>query len=73
MRAKGIFFRLWIFGSLPDDNIYCHALEGGRTSRLDDVTNRSSSCHHHRTTVDAVASSGPQQHRGSVASHRGLP
>ena len=44
-----------VFGSLDDDGIYCHAFEGGRASRLDDVTLQSSSCDHHRRVVDAVA------------------
>ena len=73
MPAKGVVFRFWIFGSLLDDGIYCHAFEGGRASRLDDVTFQSSSWHHYRRAVNAVASSGRQQQYGSVASHRGLP
>ena len=73
MPAKGVLFRLWIFGSLLDDGIYCHAIEGARASRLDDVTFQSSSYHHHGRAINAVASSGRQQHRGSVASHRSLP
>ena len=62
-----------IFGSLLYDGVYCQASEGCRASRLDDVTFQSSSCHHHRRAVDAVACWGRQQHRGSVASHRCLP
>ena len=73
MPAKGIFLRLWIFGSFLDDGIYCQALERGRASRLDDVTVGSSSCRHYKRHVNAVASSVRQQHRGSVAFHRGLP
>ena len=73
MPAKGIFFRLWVFESLLVDVIFCHALEEGRASRLDDVTFESSSCHHFRKAVDAVASWGRQQQCGSVATHRGLP
>ena len=46
---------------------------GGRASRLDDVTFQSSSFHHQTRAVDAIACWGRQQHRGSVASYRGLP
>ena len=73
MTAKGIFYRVWIVGSLLDDGIYCHTLEGDRASRLDDVTLRSSTCHHYRRAVDAIACRGCQQHRGCLAFHRGLP
>ena len=62
-----------VCGSFLDDRIFCHALEVVRASPLDDVTFQCSSCHYHRGAVDAVASWGHQQRRGSVASHRGLP
>ena len=71
--AKGILFRLWIFGSVLQDGICCDTIEEGRAPRLNDVTFRSSSCHSYWRAVDAFASWGHQQHRGSVASHRGLP
>ena len=71
--AEGVLFRLWVFGSLLNDGIFCQAIGGGRTSRLDDVPNESSPCHHHWGAVDAVSCWGPQQHPGSVASHRRLP
>ena len=73
MLAEGVLCRLWIFGSLLYDRVYCDAFEGGRALRLDDVTFQSSSCHHHRRAVKAVACWGRQQRRGSVASQRGLP
>ena len=72
MFAEKILFRLWVFGSLLDDGIYCHASEGCRTSQLDDVPVQSSPCHLHRRAVDAISCWGHQQHRGAVASHRGL-
>ena len=55
MPAKGVLFCLWIIGSLLDDGVCCHAFERGRAWRLDDVTFQSSSCHHHRRAVNAVA------------------
>ena len=64
MPAKSVLFSLWVFGSLLNDWINCHALGGGKASRLDDVTFRSSSYHHYRRVVKAVASWGGQQHRG---------
>ena len=73
MSAKGVVFQLCVFGSLLEDGIYCHAFEGGRASRQDDVTFQSSSCHHHRRVVNSVSGWGRQQHRGSVASFCGLP
>ena len=45
-----------IFGFLFDDGISFHAFEGGRASRLDDLTLWSSSCHHYGTAVNAVSS-----------------
>ena len=72
MPPKGILFHLWIFGSLLHDETNCHALEGGRASRLDDVTFLSSSCHQYRRAVNAVTSWGRQQHCGSVAPYLGL-
>ena len=64
-----------VFGSLDPFSMaeYCHAFEGGRASRLDDVTFQSSTSLHYRRAVNAVAGLGRLQHRGSVASHRGLP
>ena len=43
-----------VFGSPLYDGVYCHASEGCRASRLDDVPFQSSSCHHHWGAVDAV-------------------
>ena len=37
MFAEGLLFRLWIFGSLLYDGVYCHASAGCRASRLDDA------------------------------------
>ena len=73
MFAESVVFRLWVFGSLLDDEIYCLASEGCRTLRLDDVPVQSSPCHHHRRALDAISCWGRQQHRGGVASHRGVP
>ena len=61
------------FGSLLEDGIYCHASEGCRASRLDDVPVQSLPFHHHRRAVEAISYRGRQQHRGGVASHRGVP
>ena len=72
MPAKGISFSFWIFGSAFQDGIYYHTIEGGKASRLDDVTFWSSSCHCHKRAVYAVTSRGREQHRGCVASHCGL-
>ena len=47
--------RLWVFRSLLDDGIYCHASKGCRTSRLDAVPIQSSPCHHYQRAVDAVS------------------
>ena len=71
--TEGVLFRLWVFGSLLNDGIHCHATEGCRISRLDDVTNESSPCHRYWRAVDAVSCWGRQHHRGSVASHGGVP
>ena len=64
MPGKSVLFRFWIFGSLLDDEIYCNTFEGGRASRLDDVTFQSSSWHIYRRAVNAVASWDRQQHCG---------
>ena len=53
---KGILFRLRIFGSLLDDETFGHAFQGGRASRLDDVTFQSSSYHHYGRTVNDLDS-----------------
>ena len=73
MPAKGVCFGFWIFGSLFHDRVFCHAIEGGRASRVDDFKFRSSSCHCHRRALYAVTFRGREQHRGCVASHPGKP
>ena len=73
MFEESVVFHLWVFGSLLDDGIYCHASEECRTLRLDDVPVQSPPCHHHRRAVVAISCWGHQQHRGGVASHRGVP
>ena len=72
MPTKGIVFRPWISGSVLIDGIYCHAVEAGRASRLDDVIFWSSPCHYHTRAVYAVTARGRQQRCGCVPSHRGL-